>query len=330
MPGEVARRDGGGVKRREAMVPRGGVDVEGLVIRTESGFHQVKVDDRVIVCRAPKRLLRGERTATTAVVIGDRARVHALPDLTGTIEEVLERKNQLIRAATGGSRYQDVIAANLDLLIIVQSMRTPDLDPGTLDRFLVLAEAAEIPALIVLNKVDLDAEDDVEAVVSLYRAAGYPVIPTSARSGSGLEDLRAVLGGGINALVGPSGAGKSTLLNRLRPGLALRTGDVSVATGRGKHTTTTAELIPFMNGYVADTPGLGELSMPEVEHEDVGYLFPEFRPYIGNCRFSDCTHREENGCEVRAALEHGEIAPERYASYLSVLVDIQDQKPFWE
>lgn len=305
------------------------VTVEGLVIRTEAGFHRVLAGERVIVCRAPKRLLGGQRITTTAVVIGDHVRVRELRDGTGVIEEILPRESELVRGAAGGSRFLDVIAANIDLLVTVHSLDQPELNLARLDRFLLMSEAAEIPALIVLNKVDLVSMEEATGVGLLYRDIGYPVILASARSGEGVEDLRESVARKISAVVGPSGVGKSTLLNRLQPGLQLRTGEISEATGKGRHTTTTAELLALQGGgWVADTPGLRELAIRDVIPEDVAWLFPEFRPRLGLCRFSNCTHREEWGCAIRAAMENGEISAERYYSYRRVYDDAVEEHAF--
>jgi ribosome biogenesis GTPase len=302
--------------------------LEGLVVRTESGHHRVLAGEQVIVCRAPKSLLMGERTTSTAVVIGDKVRVRRLTDTTGMIEEILERRNELVRGAAGGSRYLDVIAANLDELIVVHSLREPDLNLGRLDRFLLIAEAAEIPAVVCLNKVDL-ARGEFDREAAIYEAAGYPVILTSATEVVGVDVLRELLIGKTTAMVGPSGVGKSSLLNDIQPGLRLRTAEISESTGKGRHTTTTAELLALTDGgWVADTPGLRELAIRDVEPEDLAWLFPEFRPLAPQCRFADCTHREEPGCAVREAVGRGEIAPERYRSYGRVYEDLAARRPW--
>src|SRR5436305_4866239 len=200
---------GGGLKKtgQAALVSRPAPAVlEGMVVRTESGFHRVRTDDgQIIVCRAPKRLLLGERVATTAVVIGDRVRVHQSGDKIAIVDEILERRNELVRGAAGGSRYLDVIAANLDLLITVHSLAEPELVRARLDRFVLIAEAAEIPALVCLNKLDLVEQDWAEAAAAPYRAAGYPVILSSTKTGAGIGELQSALHDKLSALVGPSG-----------------------------------------------------------------------------------------------------------------------------
>jgi len=299
---------------------------EGLVVRTESGFHRVLSGDETFIARTPKKLTsRTSRTTTTAVVIGDHVRIRPVDEETSVIEEVLPRRNELVRGAAGGSRFLDVIAANLDQLVTVHSLTEPDFNAARLDRFLLIAEAAEIPVVVVLNKEDLVPDALAEEIAGIYRRIGYDVILTSAKDGRGVDRLRVTLAGSISALVGPSGVGKSTLLNRVQPGLQLRTGEVSESTGKGRHTTTTAELISLVDGgFVADTPGLRELAIREVTPRELEWLFPEFREFLGGCKFNNCTHREEIGCAIHQAVDSGVIDGSRYASYRRVYEDLDE------
>jgi ribosome biogenesis GTPase len=300
--------------------------LEGLVVRTESGYHRVLADGQIIVCRAPKKLLMGERTTTTAVVIGDRVRLELRKDGTGLIEEILARESELARGGAGGSRFRDVIAANLDLLVVVQSVREPDFNPARVDRFLVMAEAAEVPAVLCLNKVDLVDPREADSFARPYLEAGYRVVETSAKTGQRIQELRELITDKISAFLGPSGAGKSSLLNRIQPGLKLRTAEISEATGKGRHTTTTAELLRLTDGgYVADTPGLRELAFKDIAPEDVAWMFPEFRALTAECKFTNCTHREEPGCAVRQGLEEGRIDPTRYRSYRRIYEEMVEE-----
>jgi ribosome biogenesis GTPase / thiamine phosphate phosphatase len=302
--------------------------VTGMVIRTEAGFHRVLIPGgRVVVARAPKRLLLGERLTTTAVVIGDRVRVQEREDGVGVVEEILPRDNELVRGAAGGSRYLDVIAANLDELVAVHSLAEPEFVPARLDRFVLIAEAAEIPAIVCLNKLDLVPPDMAEEIAAPYIAAGYPTVLTSIKTGAGVDAFRELLVGRTSALIGPSGVGKSSLLNAVQPGLRLRTGEISESTGKGRHTTTTAEMLALDGGgWVADTPGLRELAIRDVDAINLDALFPEFAPYVGACRFSSCTHRDESGCRVRAAVEDGEVSEVRYETYLRIFEQLLEEE----
>jgi ribosome biogenesis GTPase len=245
--------------------------------------------------------------------------IRPLDDQFALVDEVLPRRTELARGAAGGVKLKQVIAANLDQLVAVFAYQQPAPSAARLDRLLLIAEQAGIAPLIVVNKADLAGDPrDAAATFDLYRQLGYAVLLTSAVTGQGLEELRARLIGRISAFVGASGVGKSTLLNALQPGLRLRAAEVS-KTGKGRHTTTAADLLPLTGGgYLADTPGLKEIALWGVTADDLAELFPEFRPHLGQCRFARCTHRGEPDCAIRAAVDAGEIAPSRYDSYLKI------------
>lgn len=305
----------------------GHIRTGGLVLRTGAGFCAVLTEtgERVLVNMASKVRSRGRRVATTLVVIGDRVEIRLEPaGAGGVVERVLPRRNQLFRLAPGRNPMRDVLAANLDSLVIVQSLRVPNFNPARLDRFLAIAEQADIPASIVLNKADLDTAGEAPAIAAAYRAAGYPVVITSAKINQGLVQARNLITG-ISALIGPSGVGKSTILNHIRPDLHLRTSEVSESTGKGMHTTVVSELLPLGGeDYVADTPGLRSIGLVDLDRYEVASVFRELRPLIGACRFPDCLHLQEPGCAVRSAVDCGRVSEARYSSYRRLLQDVTD------
>ena len=219
------------------------------------------------------------------------------------------------------------IAANIDTVFVVTSNSDPAPVPQLIDRLLVVAEANEIPAAVVINKVDLDPGVWLEA---RCRKAGYPVFRTSARTGEGLAELRAAMTGRESVVTGPSGAGKSSLLNALQPGLTLRTGELSAKLRRGRNTTVSALMIPFEGGYLVDTPGFNEVGLWGIEPRELASCFPEFRTLIGECRFQDCRHVSEPGCRIQEAVAAGAIAPDRLESYRMLLEETEAEPEEWE
>jgi ribosome biogenesis GTPase len=211
---------------------------------------------------------------------------------------------------------EQVIVANPDQAVFVFSCADPPPNFRVLDRFLVVAERQAIPALICANKMDLVEAQSAREAFAVYQAIGYPVLFTSAKRGRGIGALRKALTGKLNVLSGPSGTGKTSLLNALQPGLGLRTRAVRAKTRKGHHTTVVPELLPLEGGgFVADTPGLRSVGLWDIEPEELDAYFPEIRPLVEGCAFSDCTHLHEPGCAVIAAVERGAIDPERYDSY---------------
>ena len=313
--------------------------LEGLVIKTQSGFFTVETDRGPIVSQVRGRLLQ-EQLSTDPVALGDRVRISVVEEyekdaviLRGVIEEVLPRERAFVRQMppAEGRRAdklpdrEEVIIANPDQVVFVFACAEPAPRLKMLDRFLVIAEFAHIPPLVCANKIDLVPRRQAREMFGLYEAIGYPVFYTSATEGRGLEELRRALTGKVSALTGPSGVGKSSLLNALQPGLGLAVKAVSGATTKGRHTTVASEMFPLDGGgYVADTPGVRQIGLFNIEPAELDGYFPEMREYIGQCRFSDCRHFDEPGCAVRRAVEGGDIWYERYESYLRLREEAEE------
>jgi ribosome biogenesis GTPase len=319
----------------------------GRVIRAQSGLYAVQTDSGTVTATLRGRLKR-QRQDLGLVALGDFVRLEPIGDelaespgtpvppsaisawvsgVDAVVVEILPRASMLARRAPGpkGVWARDIIVANIDLLAAVFSAREPEPHLGMLDRFLALAEMDELSSLIVMNKVDLTVPPALAARLETYEAIGYRVLLASAATGQGMDALAAELAGRVSAVVGPSGVGKSSLLNALCPGFELPVGPVSEAVGKGRHTTRVAQLLPLPGGgLVADTPGLREIGMWDVDPGELEWAFVEFRPYLRQCRFYDCTHAHEPDCAIQRAVADGEIAPERYASYLRLLAEEED------
>jgi ribosome biogenesis GTPase len=276
-----------------------------------------------------RAVLRGRfKRDQQKVVVGDVVRLEPEPggELFGVV--AIEPRRSLLARRVPEGRGERPVAANLDQVVVVTSARKPDPIPQLIDRLLVLAEANSIPACLVINKVDLDPAIELGDRI---RAAGYPVHRTSAKSGEGIEALRAALAGRTSVVTGPSGAGKSSLLNAVEPGLKLRIGEVSARVGRGKHTTVSAVMIPLSGGgFLMDTPGFSEVGLWGIEARDLAHCFPELRPHEGQCRYGDCRHVSEPGCAVRAAVADRRVSPDRYESYRALLEEIEALPRAWE
>ena len=292
--------------------------LSGLIIKAQSGIFDVDVGNAVISAKLRGRLMQAPME-TDVAALGDRVRVSLLEDGTGAIEEIEERTRVLSRPTSGRPDIEQVLVANPDQAVFVFSCAEPDPNFRMLDRFLVVTEREDIPAIICANKIDLVLPRSAKEEFGLYPKLGYPVIYTSAVSGKGIRKLEKVLKGKISVMAGPSGVGKSSVLNVIQPDLGLRTKEVSDWSGKGVHTTVVPELIPLeMGGYVADTPGVKAFGIWDIEADELDAYFPEMRDLVADCAFSDCTHLHEPDCAIIAAVEAGAIAPERYDSYLRI------------
>ncbi|TVR16224.1 MAG: ribosome small subunit-dependent GTPase A [Balneolaceae bacterium] len=277
----------------------------------------------VIECRLPGKFRLDKKEVTNPVAVGDYVDVVTGSDGTGTITEIYQRENYVPRQATHGRRGEQILVANIDKAWVVQSVRQPKLNTGFIDRFLVTCEAYEVHPGIIINKMDLAKNRDqqfVEHLVELYKEIGYDIVLTSIEDEKSIEHLSEKLRDKTSVFIGPSGAGKTSLLNAVDPGLGLRVGEVSSKTQKGKHTTTFARLVPLKyGGFIADTPGIREFGMVNIEKSELSLFFPEMAEPRNNCKFYNCTHYHEPGCGVSEAYEEGKIDAERYNSYLNIL-----------
>jgi ribosome biogenesis GTPase len=292
------------------------------VLRATGGVYDVETPERDVVEASLRGRLKLQHRTGDRVVAGDHVELARQPDGGYTIEAVAPRTNVLARRAPRGGRGAKVIVANVDQVVVVFAAAQPEPRLRMLDRFLILAESNDIPAVVLVNKLDLADRDETATLFAPYTKAGYTVRFASVKQNEGIDAIRDVLCGRESVLAGPSGVGKSSLLNAIQPGLGLRIGAVSEAVNKGQHTTVAAQLIPLAcGGYVADTPGLRELGLWGIEKDELREYFPEFLPLRDDCRFDNCTHTHEPGCAVRAAVARGDIGAARYESYVAMLND---------
>lgn len=294
----------------------------GTVLIATAGVYSVELPTGEVIEAVLRGRLKRFEKADDRVVAGDDVRL-AFQDDRYVIEGTEPRRSQLARRAPGtGRRRPKVIVANVDRVVVVFAAAHPSPNARTLDRFLVLCEANQLDALIVLNKADLTGDDETASFLAPYIAAGYPTLLTSVKQDRGIAELREHLCHGRSVLTGPSGVGKSSLLNTVQPGLGLRIGEVSEAVHKGQHTTVSSRLIRLdCGGYVADTPGLREVGMWGVERAELDTYFPELRDRRALCRFDNCSHTHEPDCAVREAVEAGELSLARYESYTSLYLE---------
>jgi ribosome biogenesis GTPase len=292
--------------------------VEGTVIAMHGPLVRVQVGNQTLVVASRRRLnWEGGSPHAARLVVGDRVSLEMHQE-DGVIVAVHARRNSLLRRAPSKNRAQ-VLAANVDQALLVFAALEPPLKQGLLDRFLVACELAGIAAVITINKVD-QGIGQLESVLSMYEGLGFTVRRVSARTGWGLGAIRRLLVDRTSLFCGPSGAGKSSLLNAVYPGFRLKVGELSESTGKGRHTTSLAELMPLpYGGFVVDTPGLKEFGVWDITAEQLTGAFPEIARHAGDCRYADCLHLTEPDCAVQKAVEAGEIDGGRIASYRKIL-----------
>ena len=292
----------------------------GIVLRGTGGVWQVRTDTGETLPAS----LRLKQAENEKLAVGDDVMLErGERDDAWAIVEILPRRAKLARRTPGGGPGERVVAANIDQVVVVFAIAEPEPHVRMLDRFLVIAEANDLPSRVVVNKVELAG--DARALFAQYEAIGYPVHYTSVKRGDGLPALKEALRGRVSALTGPSGVGKSSLLNAMFPGLNLRVGEISRSVMKGRHTTVGADLHPLPeSGYVVDTPGLREVGVWGIDVRELDRCFPEMRPLLEQCRFGDCTHRVEPGCAVRSGVEGGGVSRDRYESYLKLRKELEE------
>ena len=287
-------------------------ELQGRVLKNYNGYYYVSVEDKIYTCKVKGKMKQNRFSLAT----GDMVSFQMGEKDEGMIKKVLPRKNFLLRPTI----------ANLDLFVVTFACASPDFSYILADKLFALAELAKIPAILVLNKKDIAPDGLIDEIKATYERIGYEVFAISADNNEGIEPLREKLRGKICAFGGPSGVGKSSTINAIDSTVDLRTGEVSEKIGRGKHTTRYAQLLPFDEGYIADTPGFGNLLFEDFEEKNLVDCFREFAEFEDGCKFCPCTHTHEPVCGVKEAVASGEIAQSRYQSYLDILQEIKEIK----
>lgn len=297
------------------------------VVRATGSWYDVLHDGETVRCRIRGRLrLKGVRS-TNPVVVGDEVACEADEGGDYVIADILPRRNYVIRRASNLSKESHIIAANVDQALLMASLRSPETPTEFVDRFLVTCEAYKVPVTILLSKLDLQDAEAVAEFRAVYEGAGYRVLEVSVREGRGVEEVRELLAGRTTLVSGNSGVGKSTLIQAIDPSLDIRTGEISESHHKGRHTTTFSTMYPLAGGgAVIDTPGIKGFGLIDIDDAELWHYFPEMMRTAPDCRFYNCTHTHEPGCAVLEALEQHRLAPTRYASYLSMLEDKDEDR----
>ena len=298
--------------------------MQGLIIKSTGSWYQVQsADGQKTDCRIKGKFRIKGITTTNPLAVGDVVDFEMEPDQeTGVITTLHPRRNYIIRKSINLSKQGQIIAANLNQALLVVTLASPRTSLGFIDRFLVTAEAYDIPAKLIFNKLDLFSEEGLEVLAdyrAIYERVGYPCYEVSALDGTNIAQVQELIKDKVTLFSGHSGVGKSSLINVVLPDLDLRTHQVSDWSDKGMHTTTFAEMFELpQGGFIIDTPGIRELGVIDIEKQELSHFFPEMRERMHDCRFHNCRHINEPGCAVLVALEDGEIELSRYESYLSI------------
>lgn len=287
--------------------------MQGIIVKGIAGFYYVKVGEKVYECKA-----RGKfRFNGMTPIVGDKVQI-SVSDGKGVIDKIETRFNELKRP----------LVANITQAFVVFAIRNPDFNVDLFNKFLVLCEAKEIKPVICFNKIDMASDDEISNIKNIIQTIGYEYVMLNAKSGIGIDALKDKLNENVTVVCGVSGVGKSTIFNALVGEEAMETGTISEKIKRGKHTTRHSELIELNGGLLVDTPGFSSLDIKFLETEELKELFPEFLKYSGMCKFSGCLHYKEPGCEVKNAVQRGEIHKSRYEFYVSVLEELKCRRKY--
>lgn len=307
--------------------------MKGLVIRSTGSWYEVKVNDRILKCRLKGKFRIEGLKLTNPVAVGDNVILKEEEEGIGTIIDIEPRSNYVIRQSPRKKHFLHILASNIDQALVIVTICNPKLKQGFIDRFLLMTAPYDIPVTIVFNKADLYSPEDLDVfhyLKEIYQKIGYQAILSSAMNQLGVDEIKQLLTNKISLISGQSGVGKSTIVNCLQPGLELKTGDISDYTGKGQHTTTFAEMLDLdFGGSIIDTPGIKTLSYNHLEIMDIAHNFKEFFEASVDCKFANCTHRNEPQCAVKAKLETGEISELRYFNYLAIIEETEEQN-YWE
>ncbi len=288
--------------------------MRGLIVKGIAGFYYVKTENGIYECKA-RGLFKNEGITP---MIGDIVEVDEISDMKGYLTEIHDRKNQFIRPPI----------SNVEQFVIVVSAQKPGVNYLILDKFLTMAECSRTDILLVINKVDVAKDNELKAILDIYKDI-YPCVVISAATSQGIDVLRPYLRGKVSALAGVSGVGKTTLLNRLQDNFNQETGDISKKTGRGKHTTRHVEIFDLQDGgSIFDTPGFTSFDILDCDDQELAYCYPEFEPFLGRCKYDNCRHMNEPECAVRDALNDGKISESRYNSYKTQLKEIMERRSY--
>ena len=304
--------------------------MQGLVVKNTGNIYSVKTDGGVVECRIKGNFRLKDIKSTNPVAVGDYVKISMREDNTAYISDILPRRNYIVRKASNLSKQSHILAANVDVCLLVVTVNYPATSTTFIDRFLASAEAYRVPVVLVFNKADLYNEDELasmESLIALYESIGYRCLRTVATDGQGIEELKEIVKGRVSLLAGNSGVGKSSLVNAVSPETAARIGEISKIHNKGMHTTTYSEMFELMPGsYLVDTPGVKGSGTYDMEVEEIADYFIEIFECSKGCRFGNCTHIHEPGCAVVEAVERGDIALSRYSSYLSMIEEKKEGK----